>query len=821
MKLVDVVGPHARCARRLWVVRCARLSMMAWLWSTTSAYAQDAGATPNEADAGTTSVEAADAGAPPQGEPGAPESVAPEAAAPIEAAPTASTPVPTEPAAPVVEGTPGPLEVGVATPADVAENAIAVTVVGTPLARTPGSAHVIRSRQLERFEYDDPHAVLSSVPGVYVRGEDGVGLRPNIGIRGVDPDRSAKITLMEDGILFGPAPYSAPAAYFFPLITRMTQVRVVKGPGATSYGPQTIGGAVDLITRPIPASLSGAADLTLGSYLHRKAHVHMGTSDGRVGFLIEGIHLANDGFKELPNGGDTGFYRNEWMFKGAYNLDDTGAAINELRLKLTYSEELSNETYLGITDADFARNPLQRYQASALDQMKNHRTAFVLSHVYEPNEELSITTNVYRHDYARTWRKVNGFGAVDLYSVLSDPDSPTNANYHALLTGEVDSMGADQQLWIGPNEREFVSQGIESRLRWSVATGPLQHQVGASARFHHDQIDRRHSESPFDLIGGEVFPVGVGTTNDVRVTTVNHGYGDSLALSVGDAISWGALTVTPSARLEVMRLGLDDTLAAESRAYWFVEPIPGLGAYYGLTDELGVLAGVYRGFSAPSPSLTDFSDDVESSANIEAGVRYSGRKLHAELIGFFNEYGNLTSTCTFSTGCEDDMIDVTFSAGAARFVGFEAQVEHELSVGAFKVPFQLSYSFTHAEFLDTFTSARPAWGEVEKGDGVPYVPNHQLNAAAGVEHKRGGGNVALSFQGATREQPGQEAISSVLHTDAQLTVDVSLFYQVLDSVRVYANVRNLFDSMYVVSHRPFGARPNAPRWIQLGAKIEL
>jgi Fe(3+) dicitrate transport protein len=129
-----------------------------------------------------------------------------------------------------------------------------VTVVGTPEKSTPGSAHVIKTRQLERFEHDDAHAVLAPVPGLYSRGEDGIGLRPNIGIRGVNPDRSKKVALMEDGIPFAPAPYSAPAAYYFPLVTRMAAVRVIKGPAALSYGPQTIGGAIDLVTRPVSAT---------------------------------------------------------------------------------------------------------------------------------------------------------------------------------------------------------------------------------------------------------------------------------------------------------------------------------------------------------------------------------------------------------------------------------------------------------------------------------------------------------------------------------------------------------------------------------------
>ena len=112
-------------------------------------------------------------------------------------------------------------------------------------------------------------------------------MRPNIGIRGAMSDRSKKITLMEDGVLFGPAPYSAPAAYFFPLMMRMQSVRVVKGPSAITYGPHTIGGAVDLITACIPSERRGFVDVSVGQFMHRKVHVQQGIADDHYGVLIE------------------------------------------------------------------------------------------------------------------------------------------------------------------------------------------------------------------------------------------------------------------------------------------------------------------------------------------------------------------------------------------------------------------------------------------------------------------------------------------------------------------------------------------------------
>ena len=57
---------------------------------------------------------------------------------------------------------------------------------------------------------------MKAVPGVYTRGEDGLRPAPEHRHPRPSPDRSKKVTLMEDGILFGPAPYSAPGGLLLP-----------------------------------------------------------------------------------------------------------------------------------------------------------------------------------------------------------------------------------------------------------------------------------------------------------------------------------------------------------------------------------------------------------------------------------------------------------------------------------------------------------------------------------------------------------------------------------------------------------------------------
>lgn len=692
-----------------------------------------------------------------------------------------------------------------------------VTVLGARVPRASGSVHVIGKKQLERYEQDDPHAILSTVPGVYVRTEDGYGLRPNIGIRGAISDRSKKLTLMEDGVLFGPAPYSAPAAYYFPLMTRMKSVRVIKGPGAIMYGPQTVGGAIDIVTEDIPSKLGGYLDLGYGTYNYQKADARVGTSDEHFGILLAGTHIGSGGFKELDGGGKTGFYRNELMAKASYVLDPYARDRHTFSAKLTYSDENSHETYLGLTDADFRATPYRRYAASRLDLMKWHRTSLVLGHQANFGRNVTIDTSVYRHDLDRSWRKVNSFGGTAIGDVLSDPSTPRNAIYYGVLTGRSDASGTPDTLLVGPNKRQFVSQGVQTVIRFQGKTGPIQHRVEYGARAHYDSIDRVHTQEGFLMQSGQLVSDGRAT----QLTADNLGWTGAFAMHAADAMVWRRTILTPGVRLEMIRSGLDNRAAKTQVAGSYQTVLPGVGLYQGLDRYLGVLAGVYRGFSPTAPGQSR-TNKPETSVNYEAGARYTRRGMRAEVIGFFNSYSNLTDVCTFSNGCVAETLDRQFDAGRARIYGVEAFGEGEIPLGnEFVIPARASYTYTNSEFLNAFNSQDPILGNVVRGDQLPYIPYHQLALSAGLERKVWAVNVSGTYVGTMREVAGQGPAAATELTDSYFLLGAGASYRATSWLKLYATGQNLLNQAYLASRRPYGARPGAPLMVNFGAKAEF
>jgi Fe(3+) dicitrate transport protein len=240
--------------------------------------------------------------------------------------------------------------------------------------KLPGSGVYISPKELQQFQYTDINRTLRQVPGVYVQEEDGFGLRVNVGLRGTGSERSSKITIMEDGILMAPAPYAAPAAYYFPTIGRMHAVEVLKGSSQIRFGPYTTGGALNLISTPIPSQFSGQISLLGGTYGSRNVNASVGNQHKNVAYMGQAFLYGSEGFKELDNGGNTGLNREDYLAKVRFNTKADAAVYQSLTLKAGWANETSNETYLGLTDADFEVAPLRRYAASQMDQMNtDHR----------------------------------------------------------------------------------------------------------------------------------------------------------------------------------------------------------------------------------------------------------------------------------------------------------------------------------------------------------------------------------------------------------------------------------------------------------------
>lgn len=680
---------------------------------------------------------------------------------------------------------------------------------GTP--RVAGSAHVVSEEELETFEYDDIERVLLQVPGVTTRSEDGFGLRPNIGVRGVNSDRSAKLTLMEDGVLFGPAPYAAPAAYYFPMATRLTGVEVFKGPAATRFGPSTVGGAINVRTRAVPESFDYAVDLAGGLRGSFRGHGWVGAGDATRGVLVEGVHLQSNGFKELDGGGPTGFDRSEFMLKARQKL----GSVHALDLKLGYARERSNETYLGLTASDAAATPYRRYAASSAGLMVWNRTQAEVGWNVDLGD-VELRTVAYHHWLTRAWTKLNRFASgPDLHTLLqADPDSGQAAVFLDILRGQEDTATAEQILQIGTNDRTFHSGGLQTVARWETGGDRVGSTLEGGLRLHHDLVDRLHTEDPHAMTAGELISTGgqVATLLDSRSVS------SAVAAHLHEDLRLGDLHVLPGLRSETVRTAQAAVGEAPAGPTWRSALLPSLGVLYGITPWADVFAGAYQGFSPVAPGQ-DPAVLPERAWNTEGGLRVDTGDRTLEVVGFYVRYANLTGQCTISGGCLGDAIDQQFNGGEAEVYGVEnvAAIDVRLP-GRVTLPLSATYTWTQTAFLTGFVSGFPQFGTVEAGDALPYVPEHQAGARAGVAMPRWSLTGGLAWRSGMLDAAGAFPVTETDIPDL-LLVDASVRWQALRRVEVYAVGTNLTGATEVTSWRPAGARTTPPLQVLVGAKV--
>lgn len=691
-----------------------------------------------------------------------------------------------------------------------------LTVVGH-VDEVGGSAHVIDPDQLQTHNYNDVHRILRQVPGVNIQEEEGYGLRPNIGIRGTGVERSQKITLMEDGVLIAPAPYSAPAAYYSPTAGRMEAMEIRKGTSAVRQGPRTTGGVINYRSTSIPGSLSGKAELAAGSDGLLRAHSYVGDSGERFGWLVEGYHLATDGFKRLDTGGDTGFELTDLVAKVRFSTKPTAEIYQSAELKLGWTEQEGDETYVGLTAEDFDRDPTRRYAGSAPDHIDTEHEQVQLSYFAQLSPRLDLTALAYNNDFFRNWHKLGSVDGIDIGSLLDQPAlHPTEL---AILTGEQD---AEEALAVRNNRRDYYSRGVEAHLGMHFGSSAA-HDLEVGVRLHRDEEERFQEDDRYDMTDGApvLSSLGIPGSNSNRVSSA-----EALAVFVEDRIAFGNWTVTPGARYEIIdleradygrsdpdRTGTDLSVTENQVS----ELVPGVAVQYRINPESAWFAGLYKGFSPPTPGSSD-EVEPEESDNLEGGWRYASGHLGAEITGFYTSYDNLLGTDTLSGG--GGGTGEQFNGGSALVRGLEAGVTWRLQPRAgVSVPLRLIYTFTDTEFRTSFDTDFADWApHVEKGDEIPYVPEHQLTVGGSWIGDLWALSLDSNYNAEMRTTAGQGAVADGTGIPSYWTWDAAV-ERTLGNYRLFAQVRNLTDEVYVAARRPAGLRPGLPRTVVVGVKM--
>lgn len=698
------------------------------------------------------------------------------------------------------------VEVRVDVPLRLRVSHLQIDVIGddpeTALREIPGSAHLISREELASSYAYDANQVLRRAPGVHVREDSGpAGMRLNIGLRGLNPDRSRTLLVLEDGLPVALAPYGEPEMYYSPPIDRMSRVEILKGSGSIVHGPQTIGGVLNFITPDPPPSPQGSLELTGGQYGLFSGQASYGGTRDHVGWYVNALRKQGDGWRDF-------FYDiNDFSSK----LNVTASDSHRLGLKIGFYDERSNSTYLGLTENQFRTDPAQNPVPD--DYLKIRRYSGSVLHQAAISPRVLLSNSVFAYTTARDWRRQDFDRApragVVYRSVAGDPALPGDAIWLRNSTGN--------------NNREFDVAGAESRLGMEHETLGLRHRLEAGFRYLYEQHrDRRIDGAHHMALSGVI------REDEVRNGTAVSGF-------IQDRIqAGGKLTITPGLRLEnydftrnILRQPVGGTPADVDirKGDSVFKPIPGIGAAYQAAPPLTLFAGVHRGFAPPrvKDAITragaSLQLDAELSWNYEAGARlHAGRGLRAEATVFSTDFENQIIPAAQSGGATTSLINAgeTIHRGAE----FEVAADWDRLLGARTgVLTEVRYTWLGDA---RFTSG------IYRGNRLPYAPRHLFSMRAG--YRRNGFSVYLDGTRAG-DQFGDNL--QTVPGSADGTVGLLPAYWIWNlagghefrgerfTFNPFVTVKNLAGAVYISSRAPLGIQPGMFRQATAGVRFRF
>jgi len=665
-----------------------------------------------------------------------------------------------------------------------------------------GSEILLTSDDLRKFHQADGNQMLQSLPGVYTQQEDGWGLRLNVGLRGTGVLRSSRVTLMEDGVLASPAPYSSPSAYYTPPFWKFQSIEILKGSAQLLAGPQTTGGGINMLTPVLDEKNDLLVNYSYGNYGQNRFGVLGELKVAKRTSIGFGLNRSGAlGFKNTGGQVGGGYRLTDGYLKLGHHLDNKD--IHHLELMIGGTDELSNQTYLGTTFNDAQNNPEVMYFGAKNDTMDLSRWLTRFSYTYNIKPGW-FRIDVYQQNVSRNWYKLDkinaGNGSVGIASILMDP-----LKYSSELIAVKGEGISDAIFNIKANNRVYTSRGIQFRGQYTHDLKSLKVTHEAGLRLHFDSEDRFQWSDEYIKSNNELELKSKGIPG-----VAGNRIDEASARSVYYRNTWrsGAWTLQGGIRLEhiiAQRIDFATTdINREGdiklRQNETLEWLPGFSVNRTLSQSWIVFGGLHKGFS---PAGSKPGVLPEESLNAEAGIKHHSIPL--QFTVFRSSYSRLLGSDAAASGGTGE--GSLYNGGAAIAEGFEIRLGQKIK----NFTVELSGTYTSAYFTQSFKSEFEEWGDIEVGDVLPYIP--LIQGMLKIDYQLKGWQ--LSSQ--TVYGGERKSVSSQDHWDlpASWVQNIAIGRWFKKKYQCALAVQNLFNTQHIIAARPAGYRTYTPRMLML------
>jgi Fe(3+) dicitrate transport protein len=690
----------------------------------------------------------------------------------------------------------------------------------------PGSVNVVDNKHQELRQLLSNTDAFRHVPGLHTADEDPAGLRTNIGIRGLDPDRSRSQLVLEDGVPVALGPYGEPELYYSPAIERMSGVEILKGNGQILYGPQTIGGVINYLTADPPSESTGNVSINGSEGGFFSGKLHLGNTFGTTGYTFDYLRKQADQLGPLK------FRLND--ITGKIRIKSGPRSV--LSIKWSIYDETSNATYIGLTQPMYEAGSDDFTVLTPHDKLDIRRYALSIQHSHQLSDKLSLRQMAYAYTTIRNWKRqdfsyspnVSGLTGI----TWGDPTQAEGAIFMRNSTGN--------------RNRAFEVAGYESRLTYNYTLANLTHQLDVGFRLHTERAFEQR-------INGRLAEARSG---ELREDEVRNGRAGSVFAQqktrFGQQIilTYGIRAERLGYVREIHRLAGKDTLIRGLTRTFVL--IPGAGLNYNLNDNAGLFAGIHKGFAPPrikdaiSNSGQDVQLDAETSINTELGFRFFQNGKGLSLTAFHMNFGNQVIPVSESSGGQGAGL---VNGGRTTHKGLEANFTYqEQVIRKIQLETGISSTLLKSHFgsdrfvIQKIRKTAPVdtiWVNV-KGKRTPYAPEFLASAWMQLTHQNGisayvswqvtGKQFTDMLNTVSTQSVFEEAAANpdYRYTAAVANGRIGLIpaYQTLNlrlgfeipktNMSFCLNFRNLLNERYIITRRPQGIRVGIDRMIIAG-----